>query len=366
MTSHLNEHGKRRKKSRLLAIVSIVAVIALLAAAAIVVFTNEKVGLALGLRTNDYEGPGTGEVTVRVQDGDWGTDVAHTLVERDVIKAAEPFIELLDADPTIVFDVGTYRLKSQMSAKHALEALQDPENKISIHVVIPEGFTAHGLFTRTAEASGLAVEDFEKAAADPQALGVPEEFETVEGFLFPATYTFDGSASAAEMLTVMVDRMHQALAEHDVAPEDAHRVLTFASLVQRESGQNLDDFGKIARVFQNRLDRDMLLQSDATVAYGTRNFDTVWTTDEERADPANLYNSYVHKGLPPGPIGLPGDLAIASALDPTPGPWLYFVTVNLETGETKFAEDVAGHERNVAELHQWCQTHSGEGGEKCD
>jgi UPF0755 protein len=107
-------------------------------------------------------------------------------------------------------------------------------------------------------------------------------------------------------------------------------------------------------VFQNRIDQGINLESDATVAYGTGNLHTVWTTDSERADASNLYNTYANPGLPIGPIGLPGDLAIEAALTPADGPWLFFVPINLQTGETVFSETVEEHEAAVAVLREWC------------
>ena len=129
----------------------------------------------------------------------------------------------------------------------------------------------------------------------------------------------------------------------------------WAALVQRESGPDAADMAKIARVFQNRLDRGMLLQSDATVAYGTGNTHTVWTEPEERADASNPYNTYANPGMPIGPIGLPGLDAINSAISPAEGDWLYFVPINLKTGETVFSETAEQHEAAAAQLRAWCR-----------
>ena len=137
-----------------------------------------------------------------------------------------------------------------------------------------------------------------------------------------------------------------------------------AALVQREAGSTAD-MPKIARVFFNRIDKGMLLQSDATVAYGTGHTNTVWTTAAERADPNNLYNTYVHAGLPYGPIGNPGEDAIKAAIAPADGPWLYFVPINLQSGETVFSETLAQHNAAVAQLHAWCQA-SPENASYCD
>jgi UPF0755 protein len=132
---------------------------------------------------------------------------------------------------------------------------------------------------------------------------------------------------------------------------DRHRVLTLAGLVQKEGGPEVD-FPKVARVFQNRIDQGMRLQSDATVSYGTGN-KSIFTEDEERADASNPYNTYANDGLPIGPISAPGQAAIDAVLNPVPGPWLYFVLINGETGETAFSTTGAEHEAAVEVWQQW-------------
>jgi len=114
-------------------------------------------------------------------------------------------------------------------------------------------------------------------------------------------------------------------------------------------------------VFQNRLDPALwdsgLLQSDATVAYGTGKTHLVTTTDAERADSQNVYNTYVHPGMVAGPISNPGDLAIDAALHPADGPWLFFVTINLDTGETAFSSTVEEHDAAVIVWQNWMREH---------
>jgi UPF0755 protein len=154
----------------------------------------------------------------------------------------------------------------------------------------------------------------------------------------------------------MVDTMKQRLAAAGVQPADQQRIVVFASLIQREAGLAAD-YPKVARVFQNRLDQGMLLQSDATVAYGTGNTHRVTTTDAERGDAGNPYNTYQHEGLPVGPISNPGDLAIDAAVAPADGTWLYFVTTNLDTGETAFSTTYAEHEEAVAVWQAWMRQH---------
>jgi UPF0755 protein len=112
-----------------------------------------------------------------------------------------------------------------------------------------------------------------------------------------------------------------------------------------------EDFAKVARVIYNRLEDGQPLQMDSTVAYANDVY-TVFTSDEQRAVDSP-YNTYLYPGLPPGPINSPGSQALEAALNPAEGSWRYFVTVDLETGETKYADTFEEHESNVAELQAW-------------
>ena len=305
---------------------------------------------------NDYEGSGNGtEVTVVVRPGDIGEDVARTLQREGVTMSFTAFYELLLADSSIVLFPGTYLLQEQMSAQAALDILRDPANRVTTSVTIPEGTTITDALGLLSIGTEIPFEEFEAAALDPTIYGIPDEAPSLEGYLFPATYEFEPGLTAQEVIQVLVDEMFARLDARGVAPVDRHRILTMAGLVQREAGPNTDDFGKIARVFYNRLESGWRLQSDATVAYGTGNFSTVWTTDAERADASNLYNTYANDGLPIGPIGLPGEVAIDAAISPTEGPWFFFVPINLQTGETVFTETADQHEAAVETLRQWCR-----------
>jgi UPF0755 protein len=123
--------------------------------------------------------------------------------------------------------------------------------------------------------------------------------------------------------------------------------------VQKE-GNGPDD-AKVARVFLNRIAQGMRLQSDATVSYGAGGT-TVVPTAKEKAE-KNGYNTYLRDGLPVGPISSPGDVAIKAAVSPATGKWLYFVTVNLATGETKFADTYPEHQKNADEFLRWLKAH---------
>jgi UPF0755 protein len=304
--------------------------------------------------TTDYTGTGNGQkATVVIQSGDIGSDVAKELERAGVTKTYQATYDIL-LKTNQSFEPGSYTLQKQMSAKAALQALADPKNRVVHTAVLREGISAQSAFTQLAQATGVPVEQFQAEAKNFTQFGVPADAPSIEGFMFPATYQFDPGTTAKQALQTTVTTMFQHLDKAGVAPADRLKVLTMASIVQREAG-SVADMGKVARVFQNRLDKGMRLQSDATVAYGTGHTDRVTTTGAERADANNPYNTYARDGLPVGPIGLPGDDAIKAALNPTPGPWLYFVAVNLKTGETVFSTTQAEHDAAVKQWQAWCK-----------
>jgi UPF0755 protein len=114
---------------------------------------------------------------------------------------------------------------------------------------------------------------------------------------------------------------------------------------------------KVARVLENRIAIDMPLQLDTTVNYANGK-SGITTTAEDRANPSP-YNTYVHAGLPPGPISNPGEEALSAALSPADGNWLFFVVVNPDTGETRFAATAEEHQQNVLLFQQWLRENPG-------
>ena len=358
-----DELRKPKKKRRgLIAVLVIIAVLlAGVGGAAVFVWNTyeEQVREALGWQIpNDYPGTGNGqEVIVTVGTDDIGEDVARELHEAQVTMSFDAVYDylLLPENADIVFFPGAFRLEKEMSAASAVAAITDPANQIVNQVLITEGMSYASALVQIAAATEIPLEELQAAAADYTSFGIPAESPGIEGWMFPATYTFDPGVTAQSAIQTTVDKMFEVLDANGVAPEDRLNILKMAALVQRESGPNPDDPAKIARVFYNRLDIGMNLESDATVAYGTGNLDTVWTTAAERENPDNLYSTYVHPGLPYGPIGLPGEAAIKAAITPADGPWLFFVPINLQTGETVFSETANQHEAAAQQLYAWCR-----------
>lgn len=305
---------------------------------------------------DDYTGNGTSKVTITIKQGDIGENVAATLQRSGVVKDSKVFYKLLLASPDVQFQPGSYALKKQMSSKSALAALQDKDNRVQASIIIPEGTALADIKAGMVSKAGLTEKQVDAAAKDLSAYDLPSGVTTLEGWLFPATYPINPGWTAEQYFTSMVDTMKEHLAAAGVKEADQERTIVFASLVQKEAGLAAD-YPKVARVFQNRLDQGMKLQSDATVAYGTGNTHTVTTTDAERADASNEYNTYVHEGLPPAPISNPGDIAIKAVTAPAAGKWLYFVTVDLESGKTVFSDTYDQHLVAVEQFQSWLRAH---------
>lgn len=310
----------------------------------------------LSTEETDYEGTGNGvEVSFTILPGDTGTTIGERLQEQGVVLTSKAFVSSIMAMPEEpVFIPGNYQLQEEMSAAAALVALTDEENRIQNMVTIPEGTIMRDVFELVAGVTEISVEELEAAAADPQSFGLPEEAQSLEGFLFPATYEFTPEDTAETILTTMVDRTYESLAAHGVPEDQVWDVIRLASLIEKEARFE-EDFYKVSRVFLNRIEEPMPLQSDATVTYGTGEYDRASTTDAEREDASNEYNTYVHSGMVIRPISNPGDLAIDAAMNPADGPWLFFVTVNLETGETVFTETYEEHLEAVDQWIRWLE-----------
>ena len=303
----------------------------------------------LRLTSLDFEGPGVGEVVVRIEAGEDGLVISEKLLEAGVIRDFDSFYRFI-IEENAVFYPGSYMLKLQMSNANVLKVLSNPSNAMTYRVTIPEGFRAVQIFEELSEVSGIPVSEFEKAAEDLSGLGIPEQALTVEGYLFPATYSFDKEATAKSIIETMVSRMKKELVEFGVPERQWHELLTLASIVQREAKLE-PDFFKVSRVFANRIELDMRLETDPTITYSYSGKDMSEVSREEQIE--HGYNTYLLPGLPPGPIASPGSLAIEATLNPVPGNWLFFVTINLASGETKFSRTLAEHESWVVFLRAW-------------
>lgn len=311
----------------------------------------------------DYPGPGTTPVLVEVAAGDTADQLGVKLREAGVVQSAEAYITYArsHADASSRIQVGYYEVKKKMSAAEAFAVLTDPDNISRQLVTVREGARVADIVREIVKRTDITRASVVAALKDPAGLGLPPAAAgNPEGYLFPATYTVSPRETAVSLLRQMVAKAVQVQQDLDLAAGarkvglTPHELVTVASILEYEA--KLDgDYPKVARAIYNRLDKGMALQSDATVSYASGVKGQVWTSAAERSN-ASPYNTYKHPGLPPGPIGSPGEATLDAALHPANGPWLYWVVVNLRTGETAFSTTYDDHLKAVAKFRTYCKT----------
>ena len=353
---------RRQRRRRRHWLTSLVIVITL---AAVGVLGYKAIGImrdasAQATHAEDYKGNGEGEVTVTIPEGASGLDIGDLLQEKGVVASGKAFTNAVKNNPKgNTIQPGTYKLKKKMSANAALQALLDPETKGDHTLTVSAGHTKQIVKDRLKQVGNFTDEQIEAAFADTAGIGLPAEAGgNVEGWLAPGTYDVTEKATPKDLVKQMVSRTVTQLKDLKVPKEDYHAVLTKASIIEREVNDSRY-YGQVARVIENRLaqtngETHGLLQMDSTVQYGLGRFGGI-PNSTELADSNNAYNTYVHQGLPPGPIGSPSEEAIKAVLNPPAGSWLYFVTVNLETGETLFSSTSEEQKANTKKLDEYCK-----------
>ncbi|MGH3421077.1 MAG: endolytic transglycosylase MltG, partial [Streptosporangiaceae bacterium] len=314
----------------------------------------------------DYSGPGTGYLLIQVTSGDTATSLAPKLQQLGVVASSRAFVLAAEHSTSSVGLLpGFYGMHKHMKASLAYALLLNPKALVEIPVTIPEGWRLTQIVAGLAAKSRIPASDYDKVLKDPASLHLPSFANgKPEGYLFPATYDVLPHETALGVLTAMVQRFDQeaAMVNLPAAASRVHltesQVIVMASLVQAEGGR-LSDYPKIARVIYNRLAQGMQLQLDSTVLYGLNTYGIV-ASDAQLAS-TSPYNTYKHKGLPPGPIDSPSDAAIKAAEHPIKGhhDWLYFLTVNPGTGQTKFTASYAQFQIYLNELNGYLAKHHG-------
>lgn len=320
----------------------------------------------------DYSGADAhGKVVFEVEQGDTVAEMGRNLKAAGVVESVDAFTNAAIANPdSNQIQFGFYQLQKEMAADDVVAILVDPANQVKNTVAIPEGLSVDQIVAALDKGTDYKAKDFEKVLANPDQLGLPDYAEgNPEGYLFPATYDFGPNDDPKAMLTAMVDRWKQAAEDADLEARAAelgytpHELMTIASLVEAE-GRG-DDMPNISRVIYNRIENpdngvtNGLLQIDAAVNYALGRSGITRLTQEEIDSVADSpYNTYTQVGLPPGPIEAPGDAAIQAAANPADGDWLFYVTVNLKTGETKFTESYDEFLQFKAELDAYCANES--------
>ncbi|MGQ0574561.1 MAG: endolytic transglycosylase MltG [Pseudonocardia sp.] len=333
----------------------------------------------------DFDGPGTGSVVVEVRDGATTTQIGAALEREGVVRSTAAFTEAaLDEQRIRSVQPGFYQMRAEMSGESAVERLLDPAARIGRLEIrggvqlddtrSPDGTVAPGVLTLISRASctdpGAAepagagrcagVDELRAAMADtaPEELGVPEwaladvraadPRRRLEGLLLPGLYDVRPGAPAVEVLRALVTASANRLEASGLVAGAAqgvyspYEVLVVASLAEKEG--ITADMPKVARVIYNRLAIGQRLELDSMVNYPL-DIQALRTTSEARAQDGP-YNSYRRAGLPPTPIAAPGRDALAAAIEPAPGPWLFFVRCQPD-GTSCFGETLAEHDANV-------------------
>jgi UPF0755 protein len=313
----------------------------------------------------DYAGNGQGSVVIEVEEGDTAADIGALLKRKGVVKTVAAFNEAaMSNDRSRLIQVGFYRLHRQMSAAAALRMLLSPKSRVTSQATVPEGLRVEEVVDVLADQTRFTKTAINRVVRDPGQLALPTYAGgDPEGYLFPATYEIRPDTTAQTLVRGMVSRFKEAASTVQLQQRASAlgitpaQAVTVASLVQAEARRS-EDFPKVAAVIYNRLSIGEPLGLDSTVHYAVESSGDVFTTEEDR-EINSPYNTYTNAGLPPGPINSPGEEALQAALNPADGNWIYFVTINLDTGETRFAETATEHEHNRDLLAQWCTANPG-------
>ncbi|NMI02189.1 aminodeoxychorismate lyase [Pseudonocardia sp. K10HN5] len=330
--------------------------------------------------SDDYDGPGEGDVVVRVLDGDSTTQIGAMLVRRGVVASTQAFTDAASRTDRIrSVQPGYYQMRSRMSGASAVDKLLDPASRVGQLEIrggvqlddtkSPDGTVTPGVLSLVAQASCatldgrrrcLTVDELRStmATTDPAELGVPawaladvrraDPVRRLEGLIVPGVYDVAPGTPPADvlrsLLAVSVARLEATgiVAGARTVGMAPYQVLVVSSLVEKEA--ITPDMPKVARVIYNRLGAGQRLELDSTVNYPL-DVQALRTTAEARAKPGP-YNSYAVAGLPPTPIAAPGKAAVAAAIGPVPGPWFFFVRCQTN-GTSCFGTTLPEHQENV-------------------
>jgi len=276
------------------------------------------------------------------------TQIAGQLEQQGLIRNAWSFkvlVRIKDAGGKL--HAGEYEIKPDATETEIIDKLVKGE-RIIHKLLIPEGYTFQQIASAI-EKAGIApasqVTPYFRDAKLLANLDFPAT--SLEGYLFPATYEYDRTTSVEELLKKMISAFKQnydaSLREQTLQQGlSIPQVVTLASIIEKETGQAAER-PLISSVFHNRLHMDMPLQSDPTVIYGLPHYDgNIHKADLSNPHP---YNTYVHPGLPPGPIASPGKASLKAALNPSASSYLYFVAKG--DGTHVFAATLEEHNANV-------------------
>ncbi|AIY00565.1 hypothetical protein ART_0966 [Arthrobacter sp. PAMC 25486] len=364
LPSRRNSRVSKRVRKRRRSLVFLVIVLLF---AAVVYFAFQAVKPMLGgFETPDYPGPGTGTVAFVVPDGATGRSIASELKSEDIVASEQAFLNALnDAEGAASLQPGTFEMRHQMKASDVVSVLLAVDGNKVHYAAVAQNLRIGETLQVLANSTGLPVSQFEELANQPALFDLPPQAKNLEGYLAPGEYRFSIDIDAKSVLEELVTATKTSLINTGVTdPSEQYRILTVASIIEFEG--NEANYAMISGAIENRINKPNAetggrLESDATVAYGL-GIKTYNITAEQKADKSNPYNTFANPGLPVGPIGSPGSKAIEAAAHPEANPYYFWVTIDLDTGETLYAATFAEHQANVAKYVAWCDANQG----KCE
>ena len=283
---------------------------------------------------NDFPAGNPGpEVTVTVETGATGTDIARTLFQRGITKSVQAFVSLAIKDKSANgIGPGTHTIQTHLAAREALAQLLD-QRRMADQVVIREGSTLGDVLKVLKNSKNIDSSLPLKLSSLTPFL--KNKVNSLEGQIYPAHYAFAPktliSTAIQEMVAQFAGQSKSSHLTSGYQKYSPYEVLTIASMVQIEGDPT--DFNKVSRTIYNRLSIGMPLQLNSTVQYAA-NLRGRIALSLAATKINSPYNTYKYVGLPPTPISNPSRLAIEASLKPASGDWLYFITVT--PGDTRF------------------------------
>lgn len=292
------------------------------------------------------------EVFVDIPPGTSTQQMADMLARDGVIRSRWHFMLARVINGRANLQAGEYRFQGPASVWTVYQHIARGET-FSYELRVPEGSNQFDIAAILEQMGLIKAKDFVKAASNPALIrDLDPQARTLEGYLFPATYKVTRHTTAQQICEEMTARFRRAWKDLGAPSADVHDTVTLASLVEKETGI-AGDRPKVASVFHNRLEREMPLDCDPTTIYAAlvenRYRGTIHRSDLEST---NLYNTYKHAGLPPGPITNPGVDSLKAALHPAETDYLYFVAKPDGSGQHTFTSNLEDHSIAVQEYRR--------------
>ena len=300
-----------------------------------------------------YRGYG-GEEFVEVERGMSSREIARLLSEKRVVRSPWAFLLVRAVHPRATLQAGEYRFDAAQTPWQIFNKIRRGEIFYE-QFTVPEGSNLFDIAALLQQSDTVPPDDFLKAAADPQSIRDLDPLApNLEGYLFPSTYRVTHKTTARQLCQMMTGefRKQWAAIGGSARKTDTHRVVTLASLVEKETAVP-SERPLVAAVFVNRIERGIPLQCDPTTIYAAL-LENRYHGVIHRSDLAstNAYNTYAHPGLPPGPVANPGLTSLQASLHPAQTDYLYFVAKPDGSVSHHFSATLGEHEKAVLALRR--------------